>query len=157
MFSESDVTVLCLVAGILSIILAWVYRNQTLAINIRLRDPSEGDADGNIKDSLISSGESVQSDRNSIEKQVYEISGAISDGANGFLKAEYSYIGVFMAAFSLILIILIGSHNSNWKNGFYTAIAFLIGSSCSMLSGWLGMRIAVIANSRVAVKAYNSS
>jgi inorganic pyrophosphatase len=36
---------------------------------------------------------------------------------------------------------------------FYTTIAFVIGAYTSILSGWIGMRIAVYANIRTAFEA----
>ena len=36
---------------------------------------------------------------------------------------------------------------------FYTTIAFIIGSYTSIISGWVGMKIAVYANIRTAFEA----
>jgi inorganic pyrophosphatase len=62
-----------------------------------------------------------------------------------------------MAGFSVVLTLLIGLNDSSWRSAIFTTIAFLVGATMSTISGWLGMKIAVEANSRVAVCAYNTA
>ena len=38
-------------------------------------------------------------------------------------------------------------------NGGFSTVAFLLGGTTSILSGWLGMRIATYANARTALEA----
>jgi Na+/H+-translocating membrane pyrophosphatase len=86
------------------------------------------------------------------------ISDAISDGADGFLRAEYVYVFVFMAAFGVILFTLNAVASADSEKvvlrAALTTVSFLVGAATSMLCGYLGMKIAVLANSRVAVSAY---
>lgn len=77
----------------------------------------------------------------------------ISIGANAFLFKEYTYMGVFMLIFGIIILVVVGAGVSDYMEGFLAMIAFFVGALTSVLSGWIGMRIAVSANGRVAVRA----
>lgn len=72
------------------------------------------------------------------------VSQLIIDGATTFLKAEYTYIGVFVALFSLIIIFAVEPVFGQ----FYTTVPFLVGAGTSVLSGYIGMQVAVRANVR---------
>ena len=41
----------------------------------------------------------------------------------------------------------------SWSDGIFTALAFVIGSCTSIISGYIGMKIGVYANARTAVEA----
>ena len=73
--------------------------------------------------------------------RMHEISSAIRDGANAFLKAEYKILVVFAA----VLFVLIG-FGVDWK----TAVCFIIGAAFSTLAGYFGMNVATKANVRTA-------
>jgi K(+)-stimulated pyrophosphate-energized sodium pump len=77
-------------------------------------------------------------------ERMKEISGYIEEGAMAFLKKEYSYLSVFIVVVALTIMIFL-----NIK----TAIAFTVGAIFSILSGYVGMRIAVKANVRTAQAA----
>lgn len=81
--------------------------------------------------------------------RMQEISGYIREGAMAFLKREYKVIGIFIAAFALLLIFLP-------KMGVNVAISFLIGAVFSVLAGFIGMESATLANARTAQAATNS-
>ncbi len=73
-----------------------------------------------------------------------EIAGAIQEGADAFIKHEYKII------FSIAIFIAIGlGVVVSW----YTGIAFLFGATMSATAGWIGMKIATLANVRVANRA----
>ncbi len=73
--------------------------------------------------------------------RMHEISSAIRDGANAFLKAEYKILVIFAA----VLFVLIG-FGVDWK----TAVCFVIGAAFSTLAGYFGMNVATKANVRTA-------
>jgi K(+)-stimulated pyrophosphate-energized sodium pump len=82
---------------------------------------------------------------------------AIQDGANAFLFREYLMLGVFVVAMFAILAIFI-DYDVTDKVGSdrdipSTAIAYLAGAIGSALAGYIGMSIAVRANTRTTVKA----
>jgi len=102
-----------------------------------------------------------------------EIYNAITEGAIAFLMQEYNYMLKFMIGFGLIVFVLTGSANncgsdeltsgklefangSCWINGLFTTISFVLGCLTSMLSGYLGMRIAVFSNVRTTIGAQQS-
>ena len=68
-----------------------------------------------------------------------EIADAIHEGAMAFLKREYVVLAVFIVLVTLLLAVAIGPD---------TAIAFVLGSICSILAGFLGMKAATRANVR---------
>ena len=71
----------------------------------------------------------------------------IRSGTVVFLKQEYKITGIFLIiSFIAICITLCTS----------TAIAFLAGSVCSMLPGWIGMKAATTSNSRTCQAAKKS-
>ncbi len=74
-------------------------------------------------------------------QKIRRISRMIQKGAMAFLKREYSWIFIFVLALALIIFFSIG-----WE----TAGAFLIGAGCSVLAGYIGMKVATSANGRTA-------
>ena len=71
-----------------------------------------------------------------------EIAGAIKEGAQAFLRAEYKILVFFVA----ILFVVIGIGIGNW----ITAVCFLVGAAFSTMAGYIGMQVATDANVRTA-------
>ena len=89
--------------------------------------------------------------------KLIKIHGAIATGAMAFLKAEYKYMVYFMAGFALLIAFLIDDpHTADTNEGIYTAISFLLGCVISIISGFIGMRIATIGNARTTTAAKSS-
>ena len=87
-------------------------------------------------------------------KRLRFIHGAIADGAMAFLKQEYKFLTIFMISFAAIIVVLIDdSHTPDTREGIYTAIAFLFGGAISILSGYIGMKVATQGNARTTVSA----
>ncbi len=85
------------------------------------------------------------------------IHGAIAEGAMAFLKQEYKYLAVFMIAFAVVIAVLIDdTHTDGVREGIYTAIAFLFGALISIVSGYIGMKVATAGNARTTVSARNN-
>jgi K(+)-stimulated pyrophosphate-energized sodium pump len=76
-----------------------------------------------------------------------EISEAIREGAVAYMKREYKTLSIFVIVMSIILFFALGDKGLN------TALAYIIGSICSGLAGYLGMDVAVRANMRTAQAA----
>lgn len=76
-----------------------------------------------------------------------EIAGAIQEGADAFLKHEYKVIFLIVLLIAATLLLVV-----SWQSG----VAFLLGATMSGTAGWVGMRIATIANVRVSNKARES-
>lgn len=85
-------------------------------------------------------------------EQMKKIAAAVRQGANAYLKRQYTGVAIFFAVMVVILSILA-------YMGYLTPFvpfAFLTGGFFSGLSGFLGMKIATSANARTANAAKNS-
>jgi len=91
-------------------------------------------------------------------EEVQAIGKAIQEGATAFLSREYRLLAVFVVAMFIVLAVFIdldvldkvpGDGESVPK----TAIAYLVGAIGSALAGFIGMTIAVRANTRTTVAA----
>ena len=89
---------------------------------------------------------------------------AIQEGAMAFLSREYRFLAIFVVAVFIILAALIDydvtgriAENTDRVDGDRdwpsTAIAYLAGAIGSALAGFVGMSIAIRANTRTVVKA----
>ena len=81
--------------------------------------------------------------------RIREISDAIKEGALAFLGREYKILAIFVAVVTIILGVV---PNLGWL----VAIAFVFGAFCSGLAGYIGMSMAIRANSRTAAAAQKS-
>ena len=87
------------------------------------------------------------------------IGDAIQKGAMAFLSREYRLLGIFVVVMAIILAVFIDfdvldrltGESENGVPG--TAIAYLVGAVGSSLAGFIGMSIAVRANTRTTVQA----
>ncbi len=82
-----------------------------------------------------------------------EIAGAIQEGANAFLKREYSYLAVFVAIMAVALGVFLPKPiwaTETITPNFSLALAYVFGSICSGLAGLFGMEVALKANVRSA-------
>jgi K(+)-stimulated pyrophosphate-energized sodium pump len=85
-------------------------------------------------------------------EKMREISDAIRAGAAAFIKREYTTLFIFVAIVSALMIVFLPSPiwtGEPIKNISLT-IAYIFGSSCSALAGYLGLNIATKANAKVA-------
>ncbi len=90
-------------------------------------------------------------------KKIEDIGEKISDGANAFLKQEYSIMTVFIFIFSVVIFLVVDYFGQvHHTFTFYATIAFILGSFTSMFAGFIGMRIAVRSNYRTTFKAMSS-
>ena len=91
--------------------------------------------------------------------EVYAIYQTIQDGAQSFLWAEYQYCFIFIAVFSVLIFVIVSFQNEGGhavfvaKIGAITASAFLVGGLTSILSGYIGMMVAVYSNARTTISA----
>jgi K(+)-stimulated pyrophosphate-energized sodium pump len=80
-------------------------------------------------------------------ERMREISAAIQEGAKAYLKRQVVTISM-IAIVIFVLLFIFKDHP--------TAIGFVIGAFCSLAAGYIGMRIAVLANVRAAQAASQS-
>ena len=91
-------------------------------------------------------------------EQVRFIGNAISEGAMAFLSREYRLLAAFVVIVFVILWVFIDMDVLNKVEGDSggipgTAISYLVGAIGSGLAGFIGMTIAVRANTRTTVQA----
>src|SRR5437868_9635501 len=77
-------------------------------------------------------------------ERMREISAAVQEGAKAYLKRQVVTI-IVIAVIIFLLLFFFKDHP--------TAIGFVIGAFCSLAAGYIGMRIAVLANVRAAQAA----
>jgi len=138
---DSHTTLLIVIAGVFALLFA-VFQ-FSLVNKIKLGEGS------NIQTQLLTN------ESNSTLIEIYE---AIRVGARSFLKAEYKICSIFVVFFGILVGILCSApvkHGDAWqaKVGGLTALAFVLGAITSMVSGYIGMMVAVFSNARTAVSA----
>ena len=82
-------------------------------------------------------------------ERMREISAAIKEGAMAFLRREYQILAIFV----LVLAIGLGFIPSL---GWWVTLSFVFGAVSSAIAGFIGMNIAIRANSRTAAAAAKS-
>jgi K(+)-stimulated pyrophosphate-energized sodium pump len=94
-----------------------------------------------------------------------EISNAIKEGAEAFLRRQNRTIGllaVLLAAVIFVLYAFVRSHHSfdpvptALNLAFWTTLSFVLGAACSVFAGYVGMWISIRTNIRTASAARTS-
>jgi inorganic pyrophosphatase len=171
--SDGAATALVLVGTVIGIVFGIYQFLQTKAIEI----PETEEASKAIRDEANNATEEETSgltgDEEKEDKMVTQemftelktIYGFVQEGAASFLKAQYGICAIFTVVFSIVILILCSStsklsddktkteHSWDWGVGALTATSFIVGAFNSILSGYIGMTVAVFANARVTVAA----
>jgi len=126
--------------------MVWAYFQFKIIAKI----PIVSAAAGGEEEALAESGQ----DHQTATARLNEIYEAIYEGAESFLKAEYTVCFWFVISFAVLIFVLV-SWGTGWDlaRGSMTAISFLLGAFTSMGSGYLGMKVAVYSNVRTTVSA----
>ncbi|KAF6162454.1 hypothetical protein GIB67_017342 [Kingdonia uniflora] len=92
-------------------------------------------------------------------------------GSTSFLFTMYQYVGIFMDAFAVLIFLFLGSVEgfstklqpctfnqdkmckSALANAAFSTVAFVLGATTSVISGFLGIKIATYANARTTLEA----
>jgi K(+)-stimulated pyrophosphate-energized sodium pump len=80
-------------------------------------------------------------------ERMRQIAGAVEEGAKAYLKRQVVTISTIAVVIFILLFFVRDKA---------TAMGFLIGAFCSLAAGYIGMRIAVLANTRTAQAASQS-
>jgi K(+)-stimulated pyrophosphate-energized sodium pump len=88
-------------------------------------------------------------------KKMQDIADRIREGANAFIKRQYTTIGL-LSVLTAIVILVVYTFVGKWDYAFHTSLAFLLGAFCSALAGIIGMHVSVRANLRTAAAAGKS-
>ena len=81
-------------------------------------------------------------------EKMRHVAGAIQAGAKAYLNRQVTTISVIAGGIFVLLLL--------WKQDWPTPVGFLIGAACSLAAGYIGMRIAVMANVRTTQAASES-
>lgn len=85
--------------------------------------------------------------------KMQKLAQAIRQGANAYLKRQYSTVAkIFVVVFVVLLVLVALGMLDNW----FIPFAFLTGGIYSGLAGFVGMKIATSANARTANAAHES-
>jgi len=151
--SDAAATIVILAAGSVGILFATFYAVFINSIKI---DPDTNSSAETTK--LIQ--EEGRAPRPDMLVKIHTIATAISEGATSFLHAEYRIMAIFIVVFSIIIVVVLGitpekgeSSHDAWIKAVFSMTSFILGSVTSIVSGWIGMKIAVAANSRTALMA----
>ncbi|TLY28394.1 MAG: sodium-translocating pyrophosphatase [Ignavibacteria bacterium] len=90
-----------------------------------------------------------------------EISNAIKQGAEAFLRRQNRTIGILAVALACLIYILyafVRAHNENDPASasdlaLWTTLSFILGAACSVAAGYMGMWVAIRSNIRTASAA----
>jgi len=74
-----------------------------------------------------------------------KVAGAIQEGAKAYLSRQVRTVSIIAVIITVLLFL--------WKRSFPVPAGFLVGAVCSMIAGYIGMRIAVVANVRTTQAA----
>ncbi|GGV91320.1 K(+)-insensitive pyrophosphate-energized proton pump [Streptomyces gelaticus] len=79
-----------------------------------------------------------------------EIAAAVQEGANAYLARQLRTVGIFAVVVFFLLLLLPAD---NWSQRAGRSLFFLVGALFSATTGYIGMRLAVRSNVRVAAAA----
>jgi K(+)-stimulated pyrophosphate-energized sodium pump len=93
------------------------------------------------------------------EKNMQELAGYIADGAIAFLKAEWKILSYF-AIIAAILLAILGMQHGTAAHPIHSspiiALSFITGAVFSASAGYIGMKVATLANVRTTQSARTS-
>ncbi|XP_031483353.1 pyrophosphate-energized vacuolar membrane proton pump-like [Nymphaea colorata] len=171
--SETVTEVLIPVASVVGIayaLLQWFLVSRVKLSPEQLPTSSNNSSKKNGLSEYLVEEEEGLSDHNVVSKCA-EIQNAISEGATSFLFTEYRYVGIFMVAFAVLIFLFLGSVEGfstksrpctyskdkmckpALANAIFSTVSFLLGAFTSVVSGFLGMKIATYANARTTLEA----
>ncbi|MFJ8754264.1 sodium-translocating pyrophosphatase [Streptomyces sp. NPDC102441] len=83
-------------------------------------------------------------------ERMREIAAAVQEGANAYLARQLRTVGIFAVVVFFLLLLLPAD---NWSQRAGRSLFFLVGALFSAATGYIGMRLAVRSNVRVAAAA----
>src|SRR5881628_1867121 len=89
-----------------------------------------------------------------------QISDAIQEGAEAFLRRQYRTIGLLSIALAVLIYVLYAFFRTPHEGepaavtmAFWSTLSFIFGAACSGIAGFVGMFVAVRSNIRAASAA----
>ncbi len=89
--------------------------------------------------------------------EMQAISDKIEEGAMAYLARQYKTIGIIAVVIAIVIAVvgLVAKDFEDYLN-YKVAIAFILGAGCSILSGFIGMKVSVNSNIRTSAAAKRS-
>ena len=86
--------------------------------------------------------------------EMQAISDKIEEGAMAYLARQYKTIGIIAVVIAIVIAVIgfVAKDFEDYLN-YKVAIAFIIGAGCSILSGYIGMKVSVNSNIRTSAAA----
>merc|ERR1740138_1473210 len=140
MIQNSDAIAVILSSGIIGLLFAIFLLRQVASISLGEQTGSSG--------KLLAWYANIP-DGPACQKKMVKVYKAVSEGAAAFLFAEYRICAIFIVVFGTVVFILtsytIEGDKAAWKwdHGFYTCLSFVVGAVTSIISGYIGMTVAV--------------
>lgn len=88
--------------------------------------------------------------------EMQAISDKIEEGAMAYLARQYKTIGIIAVVIAIIIAVVGISDDFKDYLNYKVAIAFILGAGCSILSGFIGMKVSVNSNIRTSAAATRS-
>ena len=88
--------------------------------------------------------------------QMQDISNAIKEGAEAFLRRQYTTIGGLTVMLAAIIFLGYWQGKGDLTIAWRTTVAFIVGALCSAIAGFSGMFVSIRANIRAASAARTS-
>merc|ERR1712195_136475 len=172
--SSGAASVVIIVASLVGIAFAVFQFTRVSAISLDYKEQSSDDMNAHWF-----AANKVNPEHHEKLKEIYEI---IREGASSFLKAEYLLCFIFIFVFGLVVLFLtsfvnrdettfnnpraatmdglvftnhVDAEKWDFSVGALTALSFAVGGITSIVSGYIGMEVAVFANARCTVQASN--
>jgi len=167
--AASALIIAAAVAGILFALYQWF---QVAKVPVKWQEKSKEESD--MTKPWFQATEVVKPEHHEKLEEIFQI---VQEGADSFLKSEYVLCFIFIAVFGLVVLFLTAfvnrseglfnnpridghdfqghfdSKKMDFSVGALTAVSFAVGGITSIISGWIGMKVAVFANARCTVQA----
>ena len=88
--------------------------------------------------------------------EMQAISDKIEEGAMAYLARQYKTIGIIAVVIAIIIAVVGFVDDFKDYLNYKVAIAFILGAGCSILSGFIGMKVSVNSNIRTSAAARRS-
>jgi len=157
---QLNVTILVVVGAVVGIVFGLLLFLRVKSIKLTVHHAGAGYGTGAPLLSHDAEGGHAATSHDAGET-LLEIYNAVREGADAFLMAEYRICAIFLVLFGILILILVShvgkvadsSSEWDWAVGGFSMLAFLVGGITSIISGYIGMKVAVFSNARTTVSA----
>lgn len=157
---------ICIVVGLIITVITWLDVTRYFApdaagkVSLPLSENNDGEETTSLTADMDATEKQTKAD------DVNDLIEIISGGADDFLFAEYKIMAIFMVVFSIVVFVCTGakgkvtisptgsSYGVDWVFGLLSTVSFVTGCTTSIVAGYIGMKIAVLANGRVTMKCF---